>query len=55
MSNNTKSGLNSKTIAISGLAALALAPLTGGSSLGIWACHVAIGSAVDAHEEGKNK
>lgn len=44
---------SSKSIALSGLVALALAPVTGGSSLGIWACHVGVGSAIDAHNENK--
>ncbi len=56
MTNNNqgqKKMLSSKSIAVSGLVALALAPVTGGSSLGIWACHVCVGSAVDAHNESK--
>ena len=45
--------LSSKSIAFSGLLALALAPVTGGSSVGIWACHIGVGSAIDAHSKSK--
>ena len=46
--------LSSKSIALTGLAALALAPFTGGASLGVWGCHVGVWSAIDAHNESKN-
>ena len=53
--NQAQKNLSSKTIALSGLGALALAPFTGGASLGIWACHIGVAAAVDAHNEEQSK
>ena len=51
MSNNTNNNghmMDPGAVALTGLGALVLAPFTGGSSLGIWACHVGCYAAHDA-------
>ena len=49
-----QSMLSPKSIALTGLFALVLAPITGGSSVGVWACHVGVGSAIDSYNKTKS-
>ena len=53
---NEKGNYTSPTSIAIGLGlGLLLAPLTGGSSLGIVACHLGVASAVDAYKANKKE